>query len=355
MISQQARALPDKIRSCQSALIGQDSHHEGIPSDFHAKGFFTMNLSSTNPFLYEIQELILSHLPPEVRVMMVGDQNSPAGKQIASRDPQAFLHHTEQPWVRDYFPEIVFDSFKKPHSVVLFRYNHYNLKDPVQKYIASKVAQKLKLPLVESALIAEGGNLLSDGEGTLFVSKILIKNNIRYANHPLTSIAEIESELKNVLKMRRIIWLPDLPGDPTGHVDTYMMPFGHRKIALAKYPSSTPAGQMMDRIADTLRFANYHVERITTPKRINPNPSSRKCADILESFSYTNVILMGKIVFVPQYFGFSKVTFDLRAYDKMALEFWTQQGFQAIPIPASKMIGTGGSLHCISKAYPSLP
>lgn len=63
--------------------------------------------------------------------------------------------------------------------------------------------------LVESRICLEGGSLVADGEGTLLATESSILNENR---NPGLSRAEIETELRRLLGVEKIIWFPGRKG-----------------------------------------------------------------------------------------------------------------------------------------------
>jgi agmatine deiminase len=77
------------------------------------------------------------------------------------------------------------------------------------------------IPSFRSSLVVEGGGFFTDGEGTLITAETCVLNPNR---NPGWTKAQAEAELRAMLGVRKVIWLP---GDATdtetdGHVDGYI-------------------------------------------------------------------------------------------------------------------------------------
>ena len=67
-----------------------------------------------------------------------------------------------------------------------------------------RLAEQLKLPVIKSDFVFEGGGIESNGRGTFMIIK-----EMALQRNPSKSIPEIEAELKRTLGAKKIIWLKD--------------------------------------------------------------------------------------------------------------------------------------------------
>ncbi|MFT3665223.1 agmatine deiminase family protein [Piscinibacter sp.] len=121
-------------------------------------------------------------------------------------------------WVRDY-GGIFLSNGRGEHRVVDFEfdgygYNAFGGPDTVDLYdfdndLAVRVAESLRHPVERSPLIAEGGNLHFNGQGTVIALEIGL-----LGRNPGWSKTQIEDEIKRVFGVRKMLWLPrNLPTD----------------------------------------------------------------------------------------------------------------------------------------------
>jgi agmatine deiminase len=128
---------------------------------------------------------------------------------------------TDDLWLRDTGPTFVKDSGGVRYGVN-FNFNgwggkqEYSLDSQVADFISNHTNSMIKT----STLTLEGGCFEVDGAGTAIMTKSCIINNNR---NPAKGQKEIESELKALLGLRKIIWLEGVKGkDITdGHTDFY--------------------------------------------------------------------------------------------------------------------------------------
>jgi agmatine deiminase len=126
-------------------------------------------------------------------------------------------------WLRDSAPTFILDSAGR-RAAAAFTFNAWGAKFQHFDHDATlgeRIAAAAQCPVFRSALIAEGGGFISDGEGTLITAETCVLNPNR---NPGWSKAEAEAELRAMLGAQKVIWLP---GDVTetgtdGHVDGYV-------------------------------------------------------------------------------------------------------------------------------------
>jgi agmatine deiminase len=126
-------------------------------------------------------------------------------------------------WIRDTGPTFVLNTAKPGERAgVQFNFNGWGNKQPHARdaKVAALVAGQAGVPLLRTPLVMEGGCIEVDGHGTAIVTESCVLNNNR---NPGLGKAAFEAELKRVLGLEHIIWLPGIQGrDITdGHTDFY--------------------------------------------------------------------------------------------------------------------------------------
>ncbi|MFJ2994376.1 agmatine/peptidylarginine deiminase [Pandoraea sp. NPDC087047] len=128
-------------------------------------------------------------------------------------------------WMRDTGPTFVLDAAHTPHALS-WNFNGWGQKTtPISEAdatVAQGVAKALcaDTPIGSSCapIVAEGGSLLVDGEGTLIVTETSILNENR---NPGLTRREAESVFRHWLGVTNVVWLPGSALDTItdGHVD----------------------------------------------------------------------------------------------------------------------------------------
>ena len=126
-------------------------------------------------------------------------------------------------WIRDTGPTFVVNTAKAGERAgVQFNFNGWGNKQAHANdaKVAALVAAKAGVPLLQTPLVMEGGCIEVDGRGTAIVTESCVLNDNR--NPGLGKLA-FETELKRLLGVSHVIWLPGIKGrDITdGHTDFY--------------------------------------------------------------------------------------------------------------------------------------
>ena len=139
---------------------------------------------------------------------------------ILGADIDLLIVPIDDSWCRDAGPCFLIDG-KGSRAGVSFRFNAWGEK--YAPYDKDDVAARLILeaagvPCYESRLIAEGGGVAVDGEGSVLTTRSCFPNDNR---NPDWSEADIERELKRNLGADKVIWLPgnSREVETDGHVD----------------------------------------------------------------------------------------------------------------------------------------
>jgi len=240
-----------------------------------------------------------------------------------------FLHiETNRIWARDYAPF----SIRSTRGTVFVQGNVIpNVAWPQSSdaSVGLDIAGYFSQPFHRLPLILEGGNLITDGHGTC-----LMLDTILYWN-PQLSVATVKQLLTEYLGCTRVILLPALPGERTGHIDMIAMYLNETTLlvaqsepaqqwyetleAIAAYLSQTPSGSGQ----------NYQIERV---KLANPNHTS------VPFWSYTNSLIVNDTVIVP--------AFGEEHHDREALETFRHLMPEYRIVSVSFGVMPVGAVHC---------
>ena len=233
-------------------------------------------------------------------------------------------------------------------------YGNWDNDSTVPEQMSEMLGKSLSL----SELTLEGGNLLTDGDGTLICIKNTIANNNR---NPGISECEIECELKRSLGVERIIWIDEgLKLDETGgHIDN-LCAFADKDTLLIAWtddPDSEDYKTVRSALEkiETAVGKKYRIVKIPLPSpfirteddcvglEYHDGSKPRLPGEVIQP-SYINFIFANGAVIVP--------TFD-DSMDEAALQIFKSvfKGRKVIPHPAREIVLGGGGLHCITKNY----
>ncbi len=222
--------------------------------------------------------------------------------------------------------------------------------------VALNIGKLLGVPTNKCGLVLEGGNLTSDGSGTL----VAIKETIQKRNN--MPLDKIEIELKKALRLNQIIWLErGLIYDETGgHIDNLCAFASPDTVLLAWTDDKTnPQYEIVNEAFTVLSNAKntdgapYKIVKVPLPDIFFKSDddcdglvavSGSKIRPVGEPVqaSYINFIFANGAVIVPQ--------FDLKQ-DKDAKEVFCKvfHNRKIVPFFAREVVLGGGGLHCISR------
>jgi agmatine/peptidylarginine deiminase len=240
-------------------------------------------------------------------------------------------------WTRDFSPVAFTDKQGKTKSFI-FNYNRGGedyLKDQVL------LAKSLNLPTEKINLNLEGGNLLTDEAGRLYVSVAAIENNLN-AGFTKTDYEARKSEFEDIflnkMAVKDVVWLPrvlyELEG--TGHVDMYIRFLSDNNVVVAS-SKNKKINETLNQIAKIVSEKGFNVHRIQANTKMVNRFVQKNIFP-----SYTNSILIGKTIFIPK-FGVVEDVAAATTYEKL--------GYKVIQI-SGESIHFGGSIHCMTYLYP---
>jgi agmatine deiminase len=129
---------------------------------------------------------------------------------------------TNDAWCRDHGAIfVVRDGAPAPLAALDCDYNAWGGKYPpfdLDNLIPGRMADWLGVPVYRGGMVLEGGSIDSNGAGTLLTTAQCLLNPNR---NPHMGREQIEQRLRDLLGVRRILWLGDgIEGDDTdGHID----------------------------------------------------------------------------------------------------------------------------------------
>lgn len=300
---------------------------------------------------------IVRHASLEVKVVIFCDnaaiqQNAQTSLTNAgiSLDNVAFvIAPNNSAWIRDFGPVSVYANDVEDLYFVDWVYNRQERED--DETIPNPAGAYFNVPVYASTvnpnrLVNIGGNCLTDGLGTAFASKLVLKEN--GPDNPFGAGPHSESEIDQIMEafngIGRYIKLDTLQYDAIHHLDMHMKLLDERTLLVGEYPSGladwsqieTNLQYLLNNYEST-SGGSYKVKRIIQPPDfgyIYPPAGDYR--------TYTNSVFVNKTILVPSY----QETFDTTALRIYRREF---PGYKIVLINCNQMIEDFGALHCITK------
>ncbi|MBZ0296200.1 MAG: agmatine deiminase family protein [Anaerolineae bacterium] len=245
---------------------------------------------------------------------------------------------TDDIWVRDYGPIVGLDE--SGQQVVV-----HATYDPLPHYpqsqdnaMPTRWAAHHEIPVRALDLHAEGGNIWSDGAGTLLMS-----DEFQRRDSSLT-VDSMLAALHKVFLFDKLIVTPHLQEEETGHIDLLVKLAGTQTVLVTEPGDSLNT----ERLRQTGELLRQETNARGYPYQVFELPALPQYFNWgLFSIwrSYTNSLTVNGRVLVPIY-GEST--------DERALEIYQQAmpDYTIIPINCKVGINGGGAVHCMTKEVP---
>jgi agmatine deiminase len=242
-------------------------------------------------------------------------------------------------WVRDYGPWTAYSNDVDTFNVIDWIYNRPRPLDDVTpvffaNYIGAPIYQTTISPY---NLTHTGGNLMVDGNGTAFSSKLVLDEN------PSKTEAEIDTIMNKFLGVKRYIKMDVLPYDVIHHIDMHIKLLDEETLLVGEYPQGVADGPQIEanlqyvlQNFQTCYGRPYKVVRIPMPPQNGQYPPSG------DYRTYTNSMIINKTVIIP--------TYEYQ-YDTTAFRIYREAmpGYNVVGINSNSIIPSLGAIHCITK------
>lgn len=280
--------------------------------------------------------------------MLVQPSDMTRARNLCGNDVELIAAELDDLWIRDSGPVFVRNETGDLAGVD-FNFNGWGNKQTHQydRAVADKVTDLASAINISADLVFEGGGIGVDGEGTALVTESCVLNANR---NPGLSKAQCEAELKRVLGLQKIIWLPGIAGrDITdGHTDFYarFLKPGAVVAALETDPGQYDY-QVTRQHLDILRSATDAQGRSLDVTTLEVPPTIRPQFDSVDfALGYINYYVANGVVLVPE---FGDVNADAKAQLTLA-ESYPDREVIALNIDA--IAAGGGGIHCATQQEP---
>lgn len=280
--------------------------------------------------------------------MLVREEDRETAHDLVGKKVELLTCAIDDLWMRDTGPVFVARPGGGLASVD-FNFNGWGGKqehaDDAQ--VAEFVAAKAGAARIAADLVLEGGGIEVDGHGTAIFTESCVLNDNR---NPGKSKAQVEAELKRLLGLDKILWLPGIKDkDITdGHTDFYAR-FARPGVVVAGYD---PDPQSYDhevtrkhldilRAATDARGRKLEVVALDAPGTLRERYASDDFAA-----GYINFYVCNGAVIAPQ-FGDAKT--DRAAQSKLAALF---PGRKIVALDIDAIAAGGGGIHCTTQQEP---
>jgi agmatine deiminase len=360
---------------------------------------------------------IINALLPDTKVKLVFAHDSiyrqnkqllPA-KALETKQLEIIILPYSEFWARDMGPAFIIKNNQLAMADFNFNGWSYTISSDsmtaVDEKLDEKIAAHLKLPMISTQLITEGGDHEVNGQGLMIATE-----SVERMRNPHLSLAQMETEFKRILGIKKIIWLKKglyeddnttiarltnskgekiyTPLTTNGHVDEYVRFVNPTTVLLAAVDSadkdliSLENARRLDVNYRILKAATdpngqpLTIVRIPLPKHMFVSlQSGDGVYDIIKNFSYKdgsvfpkgkpiqiiaaasylNFLIANETVLMPTYVQ-ANASPDMkkREADAVAVLKSVFPTKKIVPIDALSINLGGGGIHCITRNQPAL-
>ena len=271
-----------------------------------------------------------------------------AKKKIGSSSVELIVSPLNDLWMRDTGPVFVMNK-QGQKAGVNFNFNGWGKKQEFGRDadVARFVSKYAKADVISTALVLEGGGIEVDGHGTAIITESCVLNSNR---NPGVSKKECEAELKVLLGLKKILWLPGVKGmDITdGHTDFYAR-FARPGVVVAGFdpdPESfdhAVTKKHLEILKNSTDAQGRKVEVVVIdgPEHVRKAYKSNDFAA-----GYINFYVCNGAVIAPE---FGDIKADRKAYQKLKTLFPDRD---IIQINIDGIAAGGGGIHCTTQQEP---
>ncbi|OFZ46501.1 MAG: hypothetical protein A2381_02215 [Bdellovibrionales bacterium RIFOXYB1_FULL_37_110] len=242
-------------------------------------------------------------------------------------------------WMRDYGPFGITESTNSL-GVVDSVYRHYAYRR-LDDQVPTCIAHEQNIDVFAMNLILDGGNLLVDRHGNLFMTKRTYDwNNTKTKE-------EVDNLLMEYFKVKKIHALdyagyPNYPADGTGHIDMFVKLLNDDTVLIAEsenepFKSNGQKAFEYFKGLKTPSGGDYKILRIKGWSRSGT------------WYTYTNSLIVNNVVLVPSFSAYSNE-------NQKAIGIY-QEGMPNVKVQlinSDSSISAGGAIHCVTQLIPAI-
>ncbi|SFP88316.1 agmatine deiminase [Variovorax sp. OK605] len=280
--------------------------------------------------------------------MLVREEEQDIAARLCGDRVQLEVQPVDDLWMRDTGPVFVRNAAGE-RAGVDFNFNGWGGKQSHghDAEVAEYVSDAAEVQRLRTRLVLEGGAIEVDGAGTAIITESCVLNANR--NRGLSK-ETCEAELKRLLGLRKIIWLPGIAGrDITdGHTDFYAR-FASPGVVVAgldddpdSYDHAVTRRHLeILRQATDARGQRLRVEVLKGPATVRKTFETREFAA-----GYINFYVCNGAVFAPQ-FGDARADGNARS---LLRELFA--GREVVQLDIDAIAAGGGGIHCTTQQQP---
>jgi agmatine deiminase len=278
-------------------------------------------------------------------IMLASDADYRSAKRLLSANVEHWNIPTEDLWCRDSGPLF---AFKDDGSLAVshIAFNGWGEKQvhTHDGQIASRVAERLGVPLISSGLAGEAGGVEHDGHGLLMAHESSWVNENR---NPGLSRDEIEARLLQAYGASQMVWMPGLAGEDITdyHIDSLARFTGPARVLINLPQDADPSDEFQQTALESFDIlSNRDVD-----------------VDVIHEPAYTRIDSEDFVASYVNYYvcngAVIAAAFGDDAADHQAVEALRRHypGREVVTLNVDALGEVGGGIHCATQQMPEYP
>lgn len=235
-----------------------------------------------------------------------------------------FLPDTKDVWAVDYMPlQVEVDKFVR----FLYQPPYLTKSKKSTKTISDvdKICNEIGIETIKSNIILDGGNIVRSNNKVIMTDRV-------FTDNPKLERNQIIREVHELLQIEKLYFVPEQPGDFTGHADGMVRFLDEDTVIINDYKKEKSNFYRAFEIA----IHNTGLNRVRIPYNVYDNKSNDQA-----NGDYINYLQMDNLIILP--------TFGLKVDDEVIRQFEDLFAGQRIEtVDSNEIANDGGVLNCIT-------
>ena len=253
-------------------------------------------------------------------------------------------------WIRDYGPVTVLESNTSAHGTTVHRIVDFTYRLGNYRPADDSMPCMLETQCQSNSLVMDGGNLMTDGQGNLFMTQVTYHWNAGMERD------QVDDVLKQLLGVDTIHALPYaiLPGtdheplDGTGHIDMFVKLLDTCTVVISQ--TNDPV------FAETMEAAAAYFETLycRAGRRKRRYTIVRLPAWVIDTTQYPYWVTYSNSLLIEDHTILVPSFRDGPNDEVQALYQQAAPGRNIVMIDSDAVIRLGGAVHCVTQQVPAL-
>lgn len=306
-----------------------------LPAEFEPTEAVVMSWKAFRGILQDVSKEVAK---AGAKVLMIRGPATLSGVPSDQYHPLSLASNSV--WARDYGPVGVLRNGDTEPAIIDTRYRHYQRRI-YDDNVPCSIAQQEGMECFSTELILDGGNLMSDGAGNIFMTT----RTYDWNNHMTRD--QVDALLRSYFGAETIHpldYAKDSMGEPsdgTGHIDMFVKILDQCVVLVAE-TNDAPYRQPLEDAANYFGSLECAPGQTYTVHRVPGWVSSR---DGETWYTYTNSLIVNDVVIIPTYSS---------GPNNAAINIYqsARPDMKIVGVNTDESITLGGSIHCLTRQIP---